>query len=320
METCAKPARLQRLASGVSYDPGTGALTRPARHLRSILKEETVSYSQLTRWKAVASGLGLLALAVTPAYGQILRKCPPPCDQPAPCPAPELKVPPTAPPTMPPAVPSTPPAAPPQVPIEPTLPTERFAAVGGENVALQAPNMLGNLLNGSHSISFFINRTQGATFVNALGSTNITNPKVADDNSPIPRDRFSFRYNFFHDAQQVTGISSAPGVFNPQLLAFVGATATRNYNVNEYTFQFEKTFLDRLASIELRVPFATGLASKLNLSAANVTGIGQGVDLVGQPLPGIQAIQLVETPQNTLGHSLGTQSFFSPIVRARSVG
>jgi len=203
---------------------------------------------------------------------------------------------------MPPAVPSIPPAAPPQVPIEPTLPSERFAALGGENVALQAPNMLGNLLNGSHSISFFINRTQGATFVNALGSTNITNPKVADDNSPIPRDRFSFRYNFFHDAQQVTGISSAPGVFDPQLLAFVGATATRNYNVNEYTFQFEKTFLDRLASIELRVPFATGLASKLNLSAANVTGIGQGVDLVGQPLPGIQAIQVVETPENTLGH------------------
>jgi hypothetical protein len=169
-------------------------------------------------------------------------------------------------------------------------------------VALAAPNMLGNLLFGSHSISFFINRTQGATFVNSLGATNLTNPKVADDNSPIPYDRFSFRYNFFHDSQAVTGVSSAPPVFNPQSLFFVGATTTKFYNVNEYTFQFEKTFLDRLASIELRVPFATGLASKLNLSTANVTGIGQGVDLAGQPLSGVQAIQVVETPQNTLGH------------------
>jgi hypothetical protein len=202
---------------------------------------------------------------------------------------------------MPPA-PPTPPSTPPQVPIEPTLPPERFAALGGENVALQAPNMLGNLLFGSHSISFFINRTQGATFINALGATNLTNPKVADDNSPIPRDRFSFRYNFFHDAQQVTGISSASPVFDPQLLGFVGSTTTRNYNVNEYTFQFEKTFLDRLASIEFRVPFSTGLASKLNLSSANVTGIGQAVDLAGVPLPGLQAIQVVETPENTLGH------------------
>jgi hypothetical protein len=163
--------------------------------------------------------------------------------------------------------------------------------------------MIGNLLYGSHSVSYFINRTQGATFVNSLGSTNISNPKVADDNSPLPRDRFSFRYNFFHDAQQVVGISSAPPVFDPQLIGFVGSTTTKQYNVNEYTFQFEKTFLDRQASIELRVPFSTGLASKLNLSSATPTGIGQGVDLAGAPLPGVQAIQVVETPQNTLGNS-----------------
>ncbi len=243
---------------------------------------------RLAKYSAVATGLGVLALAGAPAYGQILRRCPqPPCEKPAP----EVKIPPTA-----------PEAVPPTVPI-PTPPPERFAALPSETVALEAPNMIGNLLYGSHSVGFFINRTAGATFINSLGSTNISNPKVADDNSPIPRDRFSFRYNFFHDAQQVVGISSAPAVFSPQLLANVQGTATRNYNVNEYTFQFEKTFLDRLASLELRVPFSTGLASKLNLSAANVTGTGTGVDLAGVPLvPPVQAITVVETPQNTTGH------------------
>jgi hypothetical protein len=241
----------------------------------------------------VAFGLGLLAVVGTPAYGQILRRCPPPpCEQPAPVVKPEVTIPP----------PSTKEPVTPTVPT-PTIPEERFAALTSETVALESPNMIGNLLFGSHSVGFFINRTQGATFINSLGSTNISNPKVADDNSPIPRDRFSFRYNFFHDAQQVTGISSAPGVFDPQLQAFVQGTTTKNYNVNEYTFQFEKTFLNQQASIELRVPFSTGLASKLNLSAANVTGIGQGVDLNGVPLvPPVQAIQVVETPQNTLGH------------------
>ncbi len=259
---------------------------------------------RFAKFSAVIVGFGMLAVAGTPAYGQILRKCPPPpCEQPAPA----VTIPPS----------TTEPAAPPTVPT-PTVPAERFAALPSETVALEAPNMIGNLLFGSHSVGFFINRTQGATFINSLGSTNISNAKVADDNSPIPRDRFSFRYNFFHDAQQVTGISSAPAVFDPQLQAFVGATTTKNYNVSEYTFQFEKTFLDRQASIELRVPFATGLASKLNLSTANVTGSGQAVDLSGQPIgvdqagnivllsqnpnaTPLQAIQVAETPGNTLG-------------------
>jgi hypothetical protein len=64
---------------------------------------------------------------------------------------------------------------------------------------------------------------------------------------------------------------------------------TKNYNVNEYTFAAEKTFLDGMTSVELRVPFQTGLSSKLNISAGNITGVSNG------------AYAITTTPENTLG-------------------
>ena len=44
-----------------------------------------------------------------------------------------------------------------------------------------------------------------------------------------------------------------PPVFDPQLKGFQGMTLTRDYDVNQYTFGAEKTFFDRLASVEVRI-------------------------------------------------------------------
>jgi hypothetical protein len=100
--------------------------------------------------------------------------------------------------------------------------------------------MIGDLLGAGRSVRFFVNRSAGAGFINAVGATNLVNPAVADNNSPVPFDRVYFRYNHFADALSVTGASDqpaiqiAPGVFQ----AF---TATRHYNFDQYTFGFEKT-------------------------------------------------------------------------------
>jgi hypothetical protein len=212
------------------------------------------------------------------------------------CPTPEMEKPAVEPGKEPrPPEPATP---------EPELAPERAAALGSEEtVALAAPNMIGNLLGAGRSVSFFINRTQGAVFINGLGSTNISNPKVAENNSPLPEDRAYFRYNFFSQALSVVGVSSSPPVFDPALGAFRQGTATKFYDVNSYTFGFEKTFFHRMLSVEVRIPFSQTLSSDLNLSSGTVIGTSaDSVDTDGNPLPGIPSLRIVETPQNTLGN------------------
>lgn len=61
--------------------------------------------------------------------------------------------------------------------------------------------------------------------------------KMAENNSPIPRDRVFFNYSLF------TGVPLAQ---NP-------------ITVNRFSPGFEKTFLDGLASFEVRTPFGTSL-------------------------------------------------------------
>src|SRR5262249_20377071 len=66
--------------------------------------------------------------------------------------------------------------------------------------------------------------------------------KISEDNNPLPRDRVIFDYDYFNSV--------------PLTLGGVG--------VQRFSPGFEKTFFDRLTSIEVRVPFATTLDSDLN--------------------------------------------------------
>jgi len=63
--------------------------------------------------------------------------------------------------------------------------------------------------------------------------------KMAEDNSPLPRDRFIFVYDNF---------DSVPFTNN-------------GFTVNRYQFGFEKTFLDGRWSAEFRLPFASTMAA-----------------------------------------------------------
>jgi hypothetical protein len=69
------------------------------------------------------------------------------------------------------------------------------------------------------------------------GVTTIGAIKIAENSSPMPRDRIFFNYSLFDNVQL------PPNAFN----------------INRFTPGFEKTFFDRRASIEMRMPFATTL-------------------------------------------------------------
>lgn len=71
--------------------------------------------------------------------------------------------------------------------------------------------------------------------------------KIAENTSPIPRDRVFFSYSLFHNVP-----------FN-----------SRDPDVNRYTPGFEKTFWNGRGSVELRTPFASTLDS--NLVAGEIT-------------------------------------------------
>ncbi len=70
-------------------------------------------------------------------------------------------------------------------------------------------------------------------------SANVGRMKIAENTSPIPRDRLIFNYSYFD---------------NTQLLP-------SGVNVNRFTLGFEKTFSRQTASIELKMPMLTTLNS-----------------------------------------------------------
>ena len=70
--------------------------------------------------------------------------------------------------------------------------------------------------------------------------------KIAENTSPIPRDRLLFDYSYLRRRAAVPG-----GV-----------------NVNRFTPGFEKTFFDGLMSFEMKVPMATTLDSTLSRAAS----------------------------------------------------
>ncbi|NQT36034.1 MAG: hypothetical protein HQ581_01015, partial [Planctomycetes bacterium] len=76
--------------------------------------------------------------------------------------------------------------------------------------------------------------------------------KIADNTSPIPRDRLIFDYHYFNNA------------------ALFGS----GVDVNRFTLGLEKTFFDGMASFELKAPMATGLDS--TVVADGVTGMSHG--------------------------------------------
>lgn len=77
--------------------------------------------------------------------------------------------------------------------------------------------------------------------------------KIAENVSPIPRDRVFFNFNHFENA----------------LTDFRGQAVS----LGRYAGGFEKTFLNELASIEMRLPIADGLNSTQRLNGTETEGV-----------------------------------------------
>jgi hypothetical protein len=170
--------------------------------------------------------------------------------------------------------------------------------IGSPDVAFAAPNMMGDLLRAYRGVTFSYLQAGDFAVSNTSGAVNFRNSKVAENNSAVPRDRVSFRYNYFKNAIQVRGLESSPTLGAPFNVAGVPfqfnevQAGSRDYDVHLYTVGLEKTFMDGLGSVEVRLPFARTLDSSLDLIS--------GVPIVAVPgiVPAVQP-----TPGQTLGQS-----------------
>lgn len=148
-----------------------------------------------------------------------------------------------------PAVEQPPPAAEPAQ--EPILAPEQFAATGsGETFAAYAPNMIGDNGGACGKVLF-----EGVTIAELDHPTfACSRTKIADNNSPLPRDRVYFIYQSFQEATSTSVTASDP----LGALSFDSASV----DVNKYTFGLEKTFFDGSASFQIQLPFATNLTNR----------------------------------------------------------
>jgi hypothetical protein len=97
------------------------------------------------------------------------------------------------------------------------------------------PEMMGDFYGPGGVPSFFYGESMDyATVIPGAGYA-LGRMKMAENNSPIPRDRIFFNYSLF------TGVP----------------IANEPVTVNRFSPGFEKTFLDGLASFELRTPFGS---------------------------------------------------------------
>jgi hypothetical protein len=65
--------------------------------------------------------------------------------------------------------------------------------------------------------------------------------KISENNKSLPMDRVFFSYNHYQNAIDAT----------------VAGLGTQSFPIDQYTFGVEKTFCDKLWSVELRMPFST---------------------------------------------------------------
>ncbi len=166
------------------------------------------------------------------------------------------------------------------------------AGIGSPDAAFGGPpNMMGDLLRAYRGITFSYLQAGDFAVSNTSGAVNFRNSKVAENNSAIPRDRASFRYNYFKNAIQVRGLNTSPTLGQRFTVAGVPfqfnqvQPGIREYDVHLYTLGLEKTLLDGMASIEVRVPFARTLDSSLDLISGVPISVAPGVVPAVRPTP-----------------------------------
>jgi len=184
---------------------------------------------------------------------------------------------------------------------EPTGQTVRRTTRGSRqaNVGLATvPNMFGDLAGGTNTIKFEGNPSAPPKFASssftlpmAGGGSRIG--KIAENDSPIPRDRIFFSYNHFQNVFQVSETPSGPA-----------PTIFRQEPLDRYTMGFEKTFLDGWTSVELRMPFTGTLNAQLDTVGLNAGNIGNMTVVLKSLLymdsaTAVGAGMAIETPTGT---------------------
>lgn len=116
---------------------------------------------------------------------------------------------------------------------------------------LTAPNMFGDTTDGGCGQAEFLAGTVPASLEHP--TFNCIRANLAENNSPLPRDRVYFRYNHFHN---ITDVSIFPDTLS---------NGVSSLHVDRFTFGGEMTFLDGRASLEARLPLARQLTSDVYL-------------------------------------------------------
>lgn len=129
-------------------------------------------------------------------------------------------------------------------------PTVRRAATASRLASsslASVPNMFGDLPMSVAFIESFNTAGGPRVFFNSFtlpmpGASRIG--KIAENDSPIPRDRVFFNYNHFQNVFQLSETSIIPPA----------PTLIRQEPIDRYTLGAEKTFYDGWTSVELRMP------------------------------------------------------------------
>ena len=110
-------------------------------------------------------------------------------------------------------------------------------AFGSSLRGATTPEMMGDFFGPGGSPSILIRNYDPITQTIPSAGYALGRMKLAENSSPIPRDRIFFNYSHF------TGVP----------------LASQPISVNRYSPGFEKTFLDGLCSFELRTPFGSSI-------------------------------------------------------------
>ncbi len=145
-----------------------------------------------------------------------------------------------------------PPAEAPPGTAPPQQPLRRGPRSQQANIRLASvPNMFGDFAMVTAFANVLVQNGSGQprAFQSSFGvptAGSVRTGKIAENDSPIPLDRVFFSYNHFHNlfeaSEQPLFPPGAPG-------------ASRSEPLDRYTLGVEKTFLDGLYSVELRMPF-----------------------------------------------------------------
>ena len=136
-----------------------------------------------------------------------------------------------------------------------TIAATSLAATTGSRGGLDAPNMLGDLPGFGATVIVDPDGPGGSPGVPyTVPSAGLRRFKVTENVSPIPQDRVFFNYNHFDDALQ--------------------ASATSDTYFDRYIFGGEKTFIDGLFSIEMRILIGDGFDSTQTAARERGTEFG----------------------------------------------